>query len=223
VFYGIPALTAGAYLAANVVSYFLPFLLLRPLSGAHSAAPGIPNREIVVDRGIQVLTSLSSGLIYNVVLFLACRSFLPSILVLYFNDIPTIAPAADDPVLLFGLGKRPETVVLSLLFGIAARTFIFTPLVTTPRTAEDEQAAEFDPVSATLGQTVAWNLWGYTTQTKVSIARTAAAMLVTAVSTYLQCTLAIRGVESPGAAVYAGVWSVAAMFTGLSLRYVGSI
>ncbi|KAL2201382.1 hypothetical protein P885DRAFT_25770 [Corynascus similis CBS 632.67] len=220
VFYGIRSLTAGAYLAVDVASAFLPFLLLRRLSGAHAAAPGVANREIVADRGIQVLTSLHSSLVYSVVLFLAGRYLLPNTLVLYFEGIPTIQPAADASFL--GLGS-PMTQFLSLLSGLAARTFIFTPLVTTPRTAEDRKNADFDPVSASLGQTVAWNLWGYTTRTKVSLIRTAVAILFTAVGTYLDTALVISGVEPYGAAVYAGVWAVAALVTGLSLRYVGSI
>lgn len=220
VFYGIRALTAGAYLAVDVVSTFLPFLLLRRLSGAHSAAPGIPNRDIVVDRGIQALTSAQSALVYSVVLFLASRYFLPNNLVLYFEGIPTITPAADATFLGFG---TPTTQLLSLLFGLAARTFIFTPFLATPPTSEDQKNAEFDPVHASLGQTVAWNLWGYTTRTKVSLIRTAVAMLFTGVGTFLDTTLAIKGVEPYGAAVYAGVWVIAALVTGLSLRYVGSI
>lgn len=220
VFYGIRPLTAGAYLAVDVVSAFLPFLLLRRLSGAHSAAPGTPNREIVADRGIQVLTSLQSALVYSVVLFLANRFLLPNTLVLHFAGIPTIQPAADAVFLGFG---SPTSQVLSLLFGVAARTFIFTPFVTTPSTPQDQKNAEFDPVNATLGQTIAWNLWGYTTQTKVSLRRTAVAMLFTAVGTYLDTALAIKGVEPYGAAVYAGVWVIAALVTGLSLRYVGGI
>jgi hypothetical protein len=219
VFYGIRALTAGAYLGVEVVSACLPFLLLRRLSGAHSAAPGIPNRDIVVDRGIQALTAAQSALVYSVVLFLASRFLLPTSLVLYFEGIPTVQPAADAGFLGFG---SPTTQLLSLLFGLAARTFIFTPLVATPRTREDQQNAEFDPVRATLAQTVAWNLWGYTTRTKVSLVRTAVAMLFTAVGTYLDTALAIKGVEPYGAAVYAGVWVTAALMTGLSLGYVGS-
>jgi hypothetical protein len=220
VFYGIRALTAGAYLGVDVVSAFLPFLLLRRLSGAHSAAPGTPNREIVVDRGIQVLTSLQSALVYSVVLFLASRFLLPTTLVVYFAGIPTIRPAAEAVFLGFG---SPTSQVLSLLFGVAARTFIFTPLVTTPRTPQDQKNAEFDPVNATLGQTLAWNLWGYTTQTKVTLRRTAVAMLFTAVGTFLNTALAIKGVEPYGAVVYASVWATAALLTGLSLRYVGAI
>jgi hypothetical protein len=219
VFYGVRALTAGAYLGVDVVSLFLPFLLLRRLSGAHSAAPGTPNRDIVVDKGIQVLTSLQSALVYSVVLFLGSRYLLPNSLVLYFEGIPTIQPAADAALL--GVGS-PITQLLSVLFGLAARTFIFTPLVTTPQTSEDQKNAQFDPVNATLGQTVAYNLWGYTTRTKVSLIRTAVAMLFTAVGTYLDTALAIKGVEPYGAAVYAGMWVTAALVTGLSLRYVGS-
>ncbi|KAL2164602.1 hypothetical protein VTH06DRAFT_3819 [Thermothelomyces fergusii] len=220
VFYRIRAVTAGAYLAVDVLSAFVPFFLLRRLSGAHAAAPGIPNRDIVTDRSIQVLTSLQSALVYSVVLFLAGRFFLPSTLVLYFKGIPTVQPAADAPLLGFG---NPTTQLLSLLLGLAARTFIFTPLVTTPTTAEDRKNAEFDPVTASLGETVAWNLWGYTTRTKVSLIRTAVAMLFAAVGTYLDAVLLISGVEPYGAAVYASVWVIATLVTGLSLRYVGSI
>jgi hypothetical protein len=199
----------------------LPFVLLRKLSGAHSAAPNVTHREIIVDRGIQVLTSLLAGFVYSVVLFLASRTYLPSTLVLYFDGIPTILPAVDAVLLGFG---SPTTQALCLLFGIAARTFIFTPLVTTPKTAEEEQEiADFDPVGATLGQTVTFNLWGFTNRTKVSIKRTAVVMLSTAVNTYLQCTLGIKGIESYGAVVYASVWVISALVAGLSLRYVGSV
>ncbi|KXX76943.1 hypothetical protein MMYC01_206143 [Madurella mycetomatis] len=201
VFYGIRALTAGAYLGVDIVSAFLPFLLLRGLSGAHSAAPGVANREIVVDRGIQLLTSLHAALVYGVALFLASRT----------DGLPS-----------FGFGT-PTSQVLSLLFGLAARTFIFTPLVATGRTPQDQKNADFDPVSATLGQTVAWNLWGYTTQTKVSIRRTAVAMLFTAVGTFLNTVMTVKGVEPYGAAVYASIWVAAALVTGLSLIYVGGI
>ncbi|KAK0623550.1 hypothetical protein B0T14DRAFT_428249 [Immersiella caudata] len=220
VFYGLRTVTASGYLAVDVVSAAVPFVLLRKLSSAHSAAPNVTNREIVVDRGIQVLTSLLAGFVYSVVLFLASRTYLPDTLVLHFEGIPTIRPATD--AVLFGFGS-PTTQVLGLLFGIAARTFIFTPLVMTPRTAEEEkEMTEFDPVRATLGQTATFNFWGFTNQTKVSIKRTAIVMLYSAVNTYLQCVLGIKGVDSYGAAVYASVWVIAALMTGLSLRYVGS-
>mgnify|MGYP001332464391 FL=1 len=204
----------------DIFSTSLPFYLLRRVSGAHSAAPGTPNREIVTDKTILALTSLQAALIYSVVLYLATRYFLPQTLVLYFTGIQTVRPKAEDMFL--GLGS-PMVQVLSLLFGLAARTFIFSPTVTTPRTEEDEKNEEFDPVNATLRETVKWNLWGYTTQTKVSLKRTATAMLVTGLGTVLETGLVLKGVEPYGAVVYAGVWVAAACVTGLGLRYVGSL
>ncbi|KAK1751752.1 hypothetical protein QBC47DRAFT_390931 [Echria macrotheca] len=218
VFYGVRTITAGAHLGVDVLSSFLPFFLLRQLSGAHSAAPGVTNREIIVDRGIQVLTSVLSGQVYSIILFLASRAFLPDTLVLYFEGIPTVRPATDATVL-----GNPTTHVVTLLLGTAARLFIFTPLVATPQTGESErELAKFDPVSATLQETVAYNLWGYTSRTKVSIKRTALAMLFTGVGTYLRC-LGIRGAEPYGSIVYASVWTMATLLAGLSLRYVGSV
>lgn len=193
---------------------------MRQLSGAHSAAPGIPNRDIVVDRQIQVLTSLLSALVYSVTLFLACRTFLPTNFVLYFEGIRTIEPAQDAQLFSF---NRPLTQILCLLFGVAARTLIFTPSVTASPTIRDQEVAEFDPATANLGQTIYWNLWGYTTPTKVSVKRTAVAMLFAGVDTYLQATTVLSGVDSYGAAVYASVWVLAAAITGLALRYVGSV
>ncbi|KAK3946856.1 hypothetical protein QBC32DRAFT_356332 [Pseudoneurospora amorphoporcata] len=219
-YYGIRASTAGAYLAVEVVSTFFPFLLLRKLSGAHAAAPGVPNRDIVVDRQIQVLTSMLSALVYSVTLFLACRTFLPTNFVLYFEGIRTIEPAQDAQLFSF---NRPLTQILCLLFGVAARTLIFTPFVTASPTVRDQEVAAFDPATATLGQTIYWNLWGYTTPTKVSVKRTAVAMLFAGVDTYLQATTVLSGVDSYGAAVYASVWTLAAMITGFALRYVGSV
>lgn len=211
-------MTAGAYLGVDIVSSFLPFLLVRQLSGAHSAAPGVDNREIVADRGIQLLTSLLSGFILNVTLFLASMAFLPTVLVVHFNNIRTIIPAVD------AAPASPSSLVLSLLFGIAARTFIFTPLLTTPRYEQEEkELAEFDPAAATLGETVVYNIWGFTSRTKVSIKRTGLAMLFTGLGTYFQCALGIQGVESVGAAVYASIFVVATAVTGLILQYVGNV
>ncbi|KAH6850284.1 hypothetical protein B0I37DRAFT_110448 [Chaetomium sp. MPI-CAGE-AT-0009] len=219
-FYGTRILTAGAYLAVEVVSACLPFLLLRRLSDAHSAAPGTFNWYIVADRGILLLTSLQSAIAYTTAVCMVGRLVLPTNLVLYFEGIPTIQPAAKAPF--FGLDELPG-LPLCLLCGLAARTFIFVPLVTTPETEEDVKNAEFDPVHATLTKTLVWNMWGYTTRAKVSIVRTAVAMLFTAVGTYLDTALAISGVEPYGAVVYAGVWVSATFVTGLMLHSIGNL
>lgn len=219
-FYDIDPWTGGACLALDTLSGSVPFLLLRPTSGAHSASassPPVPNREIILDRGIQTSTAVLSGLIYGTTLFAAFKTYLPTIFVLYFEGIARVEPAVHTKFgsLLAG--------VLMLLFGLAAQGFIFAPFATTGRTRADAKIAEFDPISATLGETLWWNVWGYTTRTKVAIVRTAAVMFVTWVSTYLQCAMTIKGVESFGAAVYASSWALAAMLTGLGLEVVGDV
>ncbi|KAK0665996.1 hypothetical protein QBC41DRAFT_257112 [Cercophora samala] len=222
VFYGIRWLTAGAYLGVEVVSTALPFLLLRHFSADKETAP-TPNKEIVADRWIQALTSLQAGLVYSVVLFLAGRTFLSDVFVLHFEGIPTVKPAVE-PAGIFVGADGIATGVLGLLMGWAARRFIFAPVVTAPEgTVKDEENERFDPASASLGETVKWNLWGWKDKTKVSVVRTGAAVVATVVGTYLDTALGIRGVDQVGAGVYAGVWGLAVVLTGVVLTYVGSI
>ncbi|KAK4202742.1 hypothetical protein QBC40DRAFT_321130 [Triangularia verruculosa] len=216
VFYDIRWVTAGAYLGVEVVSAALPFLLLRRLDDK-------TNSEIIADRSIQVLTSLQAGLVYSVVLFLAGRTFLSDVFVLHFEGIPTIKPAVE-PAGIFAGKKGLATGLLGLLMGLAARRFIFAPVVTAPEgTVKDEENERFDPASASLGETIKWNLWGWKDKTKVSVVRTGVAVVATAVGTYLDTALGIKGVDGTGAGVYAGVWGLAVVLTGWVLTYVGSI
>lgn len=217
-FYGISPLTAAACLGVDVSSSFLPFLLLRPLSGAHSAEPTVRNREVIVDRPIQAYTTLLAGAIYSVTLSMAYLTFLPRTLVLYFTGIPSVEPAYSAASFLF---VSIPAAVLSLAFGLAARSFIFTPTATTGPAPEDAKLRTFDPVTATLGETALFNLWGFTAQTKVVVVRTLTVMALVGVTTYLQCSMTITGIEPYGAAVYASVWVLAALFTGLGLGVVG--
>jgi len=202
----------------DVLSSFLPFALLRPLSGPHSAAATLPNRDLVADRTVQAYTTLLAGAVYCVTLSTAYNTFLPKTLVLYFRGLDSIEPARSATTFLF---VSTPAVLLSLLFGLAARTFIFTPFATTGRSPDDARLDDFDPVRATLQETVWWNLWGYTAQAKVAIERTAAVVLVTGIRTYLECSLTVAGVENTGALAYASVWCAAALVTGLALRFVG--
>lgn len=213
-FYDLDYKTALAGLTVDVIASFLPFLLMRGISSAHKAEPTIANREIIVDRSIQVLSTLFASFIYNVVLFLSYSTYLRSALVLHFEGIHTVQPSQTGMALL---------TVLALASGLAARSFIFTPLASTGRTEQDEKHAQFDPVEAGLGETLWWNVWGYTTQTKVGIARTLTVVAVTGINTYLQCALTISGVESQGALVYASCWTVAALLAGVGLGFVGEV
>ncbi|KEY70262.1 hypothetical protein S7711_04370 [Stachybotrys chartarum IBT 7711] len=208
-FYNLSPGTALGALAVNTVSAAIPFYFFRPLSGAH-ASPAV--REFV-DLPLLVYTTALSSAIYTVTLVLSLRLFLPRILILYFDRIPSLEPAYA--------ASYAATLPVTLLLGAAASAFIFTPFAATGKAKEDDRIGEFDPVEASLSETVWWNFWGYTAKAKVVIRRTAIVMLLTGVNTYLNCTRTMYGVESKGALAYALVWVAAAFGTGVSLGLVG--
>ncbi|KAI1634133.1 hypothetical protein F4809DRAFT_620206 [Biscogniauxia mediterranea] len=202
-------------LAIETVAAYVPFRLLRPLSTAHANPNAVPNAEIVSDRSITLLTTLLAGAIYSVTLVLAYATYLPTYLIVHFVDLPSLVRAHESTY----VGLLPVTLAL----GFAAQVFIFAPAEATGRTDEDARNEQFDPVVATLGETIRWNVWGWTSQTKVVVKRTALLMLVTGTNTFLQTYLTVRGVEAEGAAAWSGVWVLAAAMTGLGLGAVGSV
>ena len=204
-------MTAVSALAVDVLSAAVPFYMLRPLSAVHSSAK-VPNRELV-DFPLQLYTTALSTGIYSVTAVLSMRFLLPRILVIHFKGLPTLEPAYD--------ASYASVLPATLLFGAAASAFIFPPFATTAKTTEDDQVRAFAPAEATLRDTFWWNVWGYTTKTKVAIQRTALTMFVTGVTTYLACTLKIYGIGATGAASFAAVWVFAALCSGLGLALVG--
>lgn len=212
-FYNVSPYTALLVLVVDALSTFVPFQLVRPTSGAHKGTRTTPNREIITDPYIQAYTISLSSVVYSVTLFAAYKTFLPLVLVLYFGDIPSVAPAYDATYL--------SLTPIATLLGLAANVFIFIPFTGTPRSAADKKLREFNPVTASLRETFEYNVWGYTAKAKVGILRTAVAVAVTLANTYLQCTKMMAGVDPVGAGSYAAVWAVAALLSGVGLCFVG--
>jgi hypothetical protein len=175
----------------------------------------VPNRDIVTDYQVQAYTTILAASIYSVVLFAAYTSYLPVALVTYFNDIPTIQAAHDASML--------SLLPLTLILGLAARSFIFTPVTASAPSLADAKASAFNPATATLGETLVHNVWSYGPRTKAVIKRTSALMLVSGVNTFVQCYFTIQGVEVWGALAYAAVWVAAAGVTGVALGVVGAV
>ncbi|KAI2630805.1 hypothetical protein GGR54DRAFT_170981 [Hypoxylon sp. NC1633] len=210
-FYETPPSALLAAITIETLATYIPFRLLRPLSKEHAAPDTVPNAEIVTDRPITLLTTLLAGAIYSVTLFFAYATYLPEYLVVHLTSLRSIASAHEATY----VGLLPVTLVL----GFAARAFVFTPAEATPPT----RAEPFDPAAATLPQTVRWNFWGWSAQTKVVIRRTALLMAVSGANTFLQTRLTVQGVETPGAVAWSSVWVLAAAVTGLGLGAVGSV
>ncbi|KAI1267424.1 hypothetical protein F5Y18DRAFT_337536 [Xylariaceae sp. FL1019] len=213
--YDTPALPILLTLSVETIATYIPWHLMRSLSRAHAKPATAPNADILTDTPITLLTTLLAGAIYSVALLFAYATYLPTYLVLYFNDLISVVRAHDTNY----IGLLPVTLIL----GFAARTFIFTPATSAKRTEADEKNEAFDPVKASLKDTVWWNVWGWSTQAKVAIRRTALLCAATGLNTFLQTRLTVNGVETAGAAAWSSVWVLASAVTGLALGAVGSV
>ncbi|KAJ6784815.1 hypothetical protein PWT90_10639 [Aphanocladium album] len=211
-FYGIRPATALGGALVDVAAPAAAFALARPLGSLRFAGPKLYNKDLV-SGPYQLLIAVLSTSVYAAVVSLSLRFLLPKVLVLYFQGIPTVEPAYAASFL--------ALLPTAAFFGIAASKFIFAPYVTTGRSKEDDKIRQFDPVQASLRETVWWNFWGYTLRSRIVITRTAIVTVVTAVSTYLACAVAIDGVSCLGAASYAFVWAFATAGTGFALGLVG--
>lgn len=207
-------------LVIDSLTAYIPFRLLRPLSLAHSASTSsnsvnVPNNEIVTSTSIQAYTTVLAASIYAVTLFTAYSSYLPVTLVTYFEDIKSVATAhSSTPITLFPL---------TLILGLAAKSFIFTPAAASAPSLADAKQSSFNPATATLGETVWQNVWGFNSRTKLTIKRTATLMLIVGVNTFAQTYITVEGVEAFGAFAYSGVWVLSAAFTGAALGLVGAV
>ncbi|ESZ96914.1 hypothetical protein SBOR_2708 [Sclerotinia borealis F-4128] len=212
-FYEVGMKTVLSSLLIDTLTTYIPFRLLRPLSPAHADSPSVPNRDITSDLPVQIITTLLAASIYSVTLYGAYMSYMPLYLATYFEGIPSIAAAYS---------ATPTSLLpMTLLLGLATRSFIFTP--TTATKSSDSMAPPFNPETATLGDTIWWNLWGWSKKTKMVIKRTATLMTVTGVNTFLQTYITVEGVEAVGAVAYSGVWVVAAGICGGVLGFVGAV
>lgn len=194
---------------------YIPFRLLRDLSPEHASSSlsnkVVNNQDIVTDFTIQALTTFLAASIYSVVTYAAYVTYLPVTLVEYFDDIPSVAAAHEQNYI--------TLLPLTVIAGLAAKSFIFTPAAS----IRQEPEVEFDPITANFCETVKYNFWGFSTRAKTVIKRTLVLLIVTAVNTFVQVFGTIQGVHPTGAAAYTALWVVAAAVSGFALGVVGAV
>lgn len=217
-FYGIRPTTMISCLAIDALTAYIPFSLLRDVSATHQTrAPkgAVSNRSVINDLSVRIYTSLLAAGIYSVVVFGSFSSWLPVYLIIHFDGIRDISAAhsAALPFLIFSFFP----------LGVAAREFLFTTATGAKPDAHDRKVASFNPETATLSETIIYNLWGHSKRTRTLIKRTTTLVLVTAFHTWLQTYVAIEGTEGYGAAGWSGIWAVAATATGLAYWWVGDV
>ena len=166
---------------------------------------------------------LLASAIYALILGASLASFLPVHLITHFSNIRSFERAHE-------YGRSLPLLLVSLLpVGVATKTFIFTPSLGDAEPsigpkALSEGYKHFDPASATLGETVWYNVWGgLSRRSKVVASRTSILALLTAVHTVLQTVLTVEGADPAGALGWAGVWVAASVATGTMFWWVGGV
>lgn len=205
-FYNAPATSSLLSLAITILSTTLPIALIPPPTTRRSAAA----LETETEGGLNVLTTLLAACIHSLVLAGSYATFLPTTLVTYFDNLPSVAAAHSSSFI--------SLLPLSLLSGLAARSFILAPSTAGLSTTKPE----FDAVNAGLEEHVRYNLCGYSERMKEVLRRTAVLAALGAANTFA-LVMGVEGVEARGAAVYAGVWGTAVAVSGVALGVVGDV
>jgi hypothetical protein len=177
----------------------------------------VPNRPLIADMFGRVVTSLLAASIYAVVLLASYRTWLPVHLVTRFAGLRDVRAAhAPPPLPLFVAALAPA--------GYAAREFLFTPFAARAAATRREAPRVFDPARATLRDTLRFNLWGgYSSAARFLLRRLAVLVAATAAHTWLHSFFTLDGAESAGAVGWAGLWSAAAVLSGLMFWWVGGV
>ena len=205
-------------LTVDILSAYIPFSLLRNVSATHlSEAPksAVSNRSIINDLSTRIYTSLLAAGIYSVVVVGSFSTWLPVYLVVHFDGIKDVSAAHSAAL--------PFLILSFLPIGYAAREFLFTAATGAKPDAHDRKTAAFNSETATLFETIKYNLWGHSKRTRTLIKRTATLVFVSALHTWLQTYVAIEGAEGYGAAGWSGVWALAAAVTGAAYWWVGDV
>lgn len=223
-FYGIDTLAALPPLLIDVVAIAIPFALLRGIDRTPDPASlKTPNQAVAQDSGIQWLIGLFGACVYTIVISSSFYTWLPQYMVVHFEGLRSVEKAHNAALFLL--------LALFGPVGYAATRFIFVPAIASagnPGITDPKlkpEAAPFNPETATLGQTIAYNLGlseaGITKRNEILAKRTAALVISSFLNTFVRSYVTIEGTELVGALGWASVWATAAAIIGVAFSWVG--
>lgn len=211
-------------LAIDITAIAVPFAILRGLDRSRvTSSPKTPNQAVAQDWGIQGLTGLFGACLYTIVIYGSYYTWLPQHMVVHFDGLRSVEKAHDAGVIL----------LLGLLgpVGYATAQFIFVPAIGSagnPGNTDPNfypEKAPFDPKTATLRETLAWNLGlseaGVSQRAELLAKRTIALAVCSFTNAFARAYITVEGTEVVGALGWAGVWATAAAVTGIAFSWVG--
>ena len=217
-FYAVRPTTLWTCITIDVLSTWIPFALLRDSAPFHK--PDVPkrevaNRSILKDLPIRVYTSVLGAAVYGAVVSASYRSWLPVHLVIHFYGLKSIKAVH--------VADFPQLFLACSVIGYAAAGFLFTPALGAKPDEYDIEIAKFNPETATLSETIWYNVWGYSKRSRTLIKRTTTLALASAVHTGMRIYIGIEGADLAGAIGWGSIWAVASTLTGAVFWWVGDV
>lgn len=217
-YYALPLLPLYTLQLLQSASIVLPTLLLRPLSILHPSTFSPPTSDPTTTFTTSLLSTLTYTLPY---LFLTLTGLLPRFLATHFTYLKTLELAHATTL--------PGVAILLAPLGYAATRF-YLPAAASPFSAAAPTTyildAEFDPITASLSQTLHRNLlWHlYLPQRSQEVLkRITTAGLLTLAAGAFWIWVEIEGTEAVGAVGWASVWATGAVLTGAVMGWVGGL
>ncbi|KAB8266995.1 hypothetical protein BDV30DRAFT_231989 [Aspergillus minisclerotigenes] len=223
-FYNIRPTTVLISYAIILFSTSVPFVLLRKPTCVHdlSHAPSdaVRNRSILQDRATTIYTTIAATSVLTVVLYLSYATWLPTQLVLHFENIPDISAVNAGPA---GL----PTLFLGLLpAGWAARDLLFVSS-TGAAASKRTESTEKNPTSREgeyLACAVYRKTWGaLSPKTRVLISRTVLLAVMLLSNTIVQLAGTIEGISIEGASAWGSIWAVAILAVGATFGWIEAV
>ncbi|KAI4764681.1 hypothetical protein E4T52_00367 [Aureobasidium sp. EXF-3400] len=216
-FYGIGFEPLALALVIDMFSLWFPFWLLRPLNYHNNlrtlTTPGT-TKDLAVDKTIQMYMTAFAASIYAALVYLSLVSWLPVFLINSFDEVLTLDFAHN--------AVFPVVFAACLPIGWAAKDFLFSTSIVYARALPSEYK-RFDPKTASLADTLMWNLGvdQYSSRESVLFRRTFLLAAFTAVHSFIRVFATVEGATIYGAAGWSALWSVAALAAGTGFLYVG--
>ncbi|PNS20154.1 hypothetical protein CAC42_5604 [Sphaceloma murrayae] len=209
-FYTISPISILLSLSIDLFSTAVPFFLLRKVNPYNDSLP----EKSVTTSTTKLYVSIFGTVIYGTTLYASLQTFLPAYIVSTFDSIRSLQAAHDASIFILLTACIP--------LGNAAKDFLFTPATFNARGAIVE---EFDPTSATLGETFAYNigLSGWTKREEILVRRTTLLGLLTIGNSLAKIWGTVEGAEAWGALGWGAVFAAAHGLAGAGIAYVGDV
>lgn len=209
--------------AVRLFSKAAPFYFLRRPTFVHElshASPGaVRNQSILQDRLTAFYTTIAATCIYMVGLYIGYATWLPTQLVLHFQDIPDISAAHAGPA---GL---PLLFLRLIPAGWAMRDFLF---VSSAGSSSHWSVSSASASTVDETELLIVALWRKTCgflscKIKVLVLRTVVLAAIIMLNTVIRLSGTVKGVDLKGAAAWGSVWAVATCIVGSIYGWIEAV